>query len=259
MTVANNGSTASTYTAVYDTANANLALNGVVITGFANQTKNGGRGSAVYVNNSATLTVTDSTISGNTATNVGFGNGSAIYMHGGGTLTISESTIGNTAEHGPDGGAIYSPSSGNTVTIENSTIAGNSSPTQPMPAALSKVRASPETVTLNSTIVGQNTSSGGTAKDITGTVTNQLIDSLTGRPWLEVWNNETGVSPGFTSFILMKNPAVRLLPALPMEQLLFQNGHPPTGSPPTSAEPASPVPSTAPRTSAPSRLKFHRA
>jgi CSLREA domain-containing protein len=93
---------------------ANLTLNGVVITG-NNAT---GKGGGIFVNSKGVLTINNSTIWGNTAQGSG-GGGLALTS---GTVIINNSTIsGNFVNK--SGGGIYQ--NGGTITLNNVTIANN--------------------------------------------------------------------------------------------------------------------------------------
>jgi len=145
----------------------------------------GGGGGGISNDLSATLIVTSSTISGNitgaggdsSAGNpkVPGGFGAGIY-NGGGTLTVANSTIsgnqsgavgsGSSTGGSSEGAGIYTTGNSATVTIANSTIASNTGTAgQSTGGGLSHLGTG--TVTLNSTIIGDNTAT--TNPDINGT------------------------------------------------------------------------------------------
>ena len=96
-----------------------VSIAGGVTTTISGLTITGGTAAAGGgIDNAGMLTLSADTVSGNTAT----GNGGGIENEAGATLIISDSTIaGNTA--GGNGGGI---DNAGTITITNSTIAGNS-------------------------------------------------------------------------------------------------------------------------------------
>ena len=113
------GNDASYGGAIYDSGE-NLTLDHVVITG--NTSAGEGGGVDFDGSNNATLAITNSTISGNTAASYGGG-----LSLGSGAVTITNSSItGNTAMFGSGGGIavnyLFAP-----VTIDGSTISGNTS------------------------------------------------------------------------------------------------------------------------------------
>ncbi len=124
-------------------------------------------------------TISGSTISGNTSSN---GNGGGLFFYKNvGSTTISDSTIsGNTATNGQGGGILLYAQ---TLTINNSTLTGNSTPNgQGGGVYLSD--SSANVLTLNSTIVANSTSSGGSLDlgFIQGVfnATNSLVENPTG-------------------------------------------------------------------------------
>ncbi|MEW6359460.1 MAG: choice-of-anchor Q domain-containing protein, partial [Planctomycetota bacterium] len=173
-----------------------------------------GYGGGIF-NSGGTMTVDASTISANTA-----GDGGGIYNAGGGTATatVNASTISaNTAAWG--GGGIYSTDilnvtnstvSGNTAnvnggglfvsnttTLNNSTIANNTADNDNSGTGDGGgICVWFATVTLASTIVGDNLDRGGQANDIFGTATAtfSLIENTAGwTPGAGSANNVTGV------------------------------------------------------------------
>lgn len=75
--------------------------------------------------NSGTLTVTNSTISDNASdVTAGGGGGGGVYNNPGGTVTVTDSTFAGNSASNAGGGGIYND--GGTFTVTNSTIAGNS-------------------------------------------------------------------------------------------------------------------------------------
>ena len=208
--------TGGTAEAIYD-FNSDLTVLKSVITGFNNTNSNGYRGGASFLHLPATLTIGYSTISGNSTT--GFGGG--IGVNNGGTENIYESTItGNTATGSLGGGGIYLWGT-NTATIKNSTIAGNSAPNSTRGGGISEVNFSGNTLILDSTIVGQNTDQSNTAPDInqdsgsTLVAYYSLIGSNAGIPTITGANNQTDVSPGFTTFTPSNNGGPTPTLALP--------------------------------------------
>jgi len=115
-----------------------LTMNNITVTGnlalevFRGQEPSYSYGGGIYNGENAVLTINDSTVSGNTAgshtcgfrTCSGYGGG----IDNGGTLTINNSTIdGNSAYGGLIGQSLGGGiSNGGTLTINNSTIDGNS-------------------------------------------------------------------------------------------------------------------------------------
>jgi len=123
-------------------------------------------GGGIYFNNGGTLTMDRSTISGNIADSDGnlTGDGGGLYFYGapiGTNLVIKNSTIsGNKAANG--GGIQLTKFATNSLQIQNSTIAfneatGNGGGVNVIPADAPTVAG---TVTLISSIVAKNTSSG---------------------------------------------------------------------------------------------------
>ncbi|MEG3894700.1 MULTISPECIES: choice-of-anchor Q domain-containing protein [unclassified Microcoleus] len=103
------------------------------------------------INNLTTATITNSTISGNSATQFGGGiyNGSSV-----GTANITNSTISNNTA--TNGGGIAQKNATAKITIGNSIVAGNTSPT----GAEANITAGTFTSSGNN-LVGQNNSAGG--------------------------------------------------------------------------------------------------
>ncbi len=214
VTLAN--TTGSTAAAIDDT-NSDLTILQSVITGFNNTNSNGYQGGAIEFKSPATLTIGYSTISGNSTT--GFGGGIAVTN--GGTENIYESTFtGNTATGSLGGGALYFWGS-NTATIQNSTIVGNTAPNSTYGGGIAEVNFSGSTVTLSSTIVAQNTNKNNTAPDInqdagsTLEADYSLIGNPAGTTTITGANNQTNVSPGFTTFTPSNNGGPTPTLALP--------------------------------------------
>jgi hypothetical protein len=179
-------------------------------------------GGGIRIDSAATVNITRTTISGNVAQLRGGG----IYFNNGGRVLVSDTTIsGNTAQSKDGGGAyFFGAFSGGGLVFRNSTISGNSSAGQGGGVALVSITgmplfqnctitanianggsgggiariAGPNTISLRSSIVAANVSSG-TAADISfdaptnifsnqsligvsdaGNFTVQGIDNLTG-------------------------------------------------------------------------------
>ena len=207
--------TGGTAEAIYD-FNSDLTLLRSAITGFNNTNSGGFRGGAIEFQSPATLTIGYSTISGNTTT----GRGGGVAVTNGGTENIYESTIvGNTATDYLGGGGLYlwGP---NMATIKNSTIAGNSAPNSTNGGGIAEVNFS-GTLTLSSTLVAQNTDKTNAAPDINQDSGSplaadfSLIGSTTGITAITGANNQTDVSPGFTTFTPSNNGGPTPTLALP--------------------------------------------
>lgn len=129
------------------------------------------QGGGIY--NTGTLTLTDSTISGN----IGGAQGAGIYNTG--TLTATNSTIaGNNLPSGNGGGGIYSS---HIVNLTNCTISANTASTAG--GGIQSVPGPGNSLTINNTIVAGNHGSGGSkADDINGIAlgANNLVGVDTG-------------------------------------------------------------------------------
>src|SRR6185437_5026343 len=108
--------------------------------------------------------------------------------------------------------------------------AGNSAPNSTRGGGISEVNFSGNTLTLNSTIVAQNTDSGNAAPDIkqdTGSTLAadySLIGSTTGITAITGANNQTDVSPGFTTFTPSNNGGPTPTLALPTGSPALNSG-----------------------------------
>lgn len=151
---------------------------------------------------SGTVTITNSTIAGNQTSGSGVTGGGVAEIASGGTLVqmeIVNSTIaGNTANgHGGSGGGLAT--AGGTVTITNSTIAGNQIIVSAPSAAGGGIRAGGP-VSLQNTIVALNTAL--TGPDCEGPVTSldyNLLGDPTGCTVTLQPHDLTG-DPGFVAY-----------------------------------------------------------
>ncbi len=135
-----------------------VTISGGLTAGNVQGTRGGG---GIAINGTKTLTIADAVVTGNTAS----GEGGGIYVGSGGSLTVRDSTIsGNTA--GTDattlrvGGGIYLRDGG-MLLVESSTISGNASPTFGGGVYAYGSDANPGTLTIrNSTIAGNSAALG---------------------------------------------------------------------------------------------------
>jgi hypothetical protein len=157
--------------------------------------------------------ISDSTFSANQQTDGGgFGGGAIVTMDA--DITITNVTIsGNTAAGSLGGGGILvftgggTPST-NTVTVDSSTIDGNSAPA----GAGLAVGANAAATSVGSTILSNNT--GGTACD--GTITdngfNLLFNTTAGSCVFDAANDVTGANPELSALTL--NAPATLVPTM---------------------------------------------
>src|SRR6185437_16009725 len=108
--------------------------------------------------------------------------------------------------------------------------AGNSAPNSTRGGGISEVNFSGNTLTLNSTIVAQNTDMNNAAPDInqdngsTLAADFSLIGSTTGITAITGANNKTDVSPGFTTFTPSNNGGPTPTLALPVGSAALASG-----------------------------------
>lgn len=174
-TVTNNRIPGGTGVSINSTGGT-VTINNSIISnndGDSDNTGNAASGGGIAISGTASLTITGSILSGNIS-----GNGGAIFINGNGNVSITDTTISNNIIRNTGGGGgifMNNNCSSSTVTIERTTISGNTADS--VGGGINKTGACTLNIS-NSTISGNTTlSAGGGIAHSTGalTLTNSTV------------------------------------------------------------------------------------
>ena len=149
---------------VYVFGAASVIVTDTTVSGNKAQSSTGDHGGGLYIQNAASVTIASTTVSGNSSTGLGGG----VYLDNNTTASISNSTISGNSSDGAGGGIWADVQTGQTLTIEHSTITRNTSDSNKDGGPGGGIFFSTGTggVTLENTIVAHNTDNSGVAPDL---------------------------------------------------------------------------------------------